>query len=117
MERASHRVLGLPLRLQMADAAANGTHRHLPSRGGPADRVLPLTFVARAPLRRPPRRKPTGDRALLTCTQHAVRRALKLPLLPQMAGATADGTHGNLPSSGIPANRGLPLKSARACMV
>ena len=58
-----------------------------------------------------------GDRAPLACTQRAVRRALKLPLLPQMAGAAADGTHRHLPSRGGPADGVLQLKLARACVV
>ena len=53
----------------------------------------------------------TGDRAPLTCTQHAVRRALKLPLPLQMAGAAADGTHCRLRARGGPADGLLPLKS------
>ena len=58
-----------------------------------------------------------GDRALLTCTQRAMRRALKLPLLPQMARAAADGTHRHLHARGGPADGVLPLKLARACVV
>ena len=59
----------------------------------------------------------TGDRAPLMCTQRAVRRALKLPLRPQMASAAADGTHRHVHVRGGPADGVLPLKSARACVV
>ena len=46
----------------------------------------------------------TSDRAPLTCTRHAVRRALKLPLPLQLAGAAADGTHRRLHVLGGPAD-------------
>ena len=59
----------------------------------------------------------TGDRAPLMCTQRAVRRALKLPLRPQMASAAADGTHRHVHVRGGPADGVLSLKSARACVV
>ena len=85
MERASHRVFGLPPGLQMPGAAANGTHRHLHALGGPADRVRPLNSVARAPLRRPPRRMPYWRPS--AAHVHATRRAP----CPEASAAAADG--------------------------
>ena len=58
-----------------------------------------------------------GDGASATCTQHAERRALKLPLLPPLAGAAADGTHRNLHARGGPSDGVLPFKSACACTI
>ena len=86
MERASHRVFGLPPGLQMPGAAANGTHRHLHALGGPADRVRPLNSVARAPLRRPPRRMPywRPSAAHVHATRHAP--------CPEASAAAADGS-------------------------
>ena len=117
MERASHRVFGLPPGLQTPGAAANGTHRHLHARGAQPtacchsnpSRVRPFAALRGA--------SRAGDRAPLTCTQRAVRRALKLPLLPQMARAAADGTHRHLHARGGPADGVLQLKLARACVV
>ena len=100
----------------MAGAAAGSIPRRLHARGDPADRVLPLKPVARAPLRRPPRRKPYRRPSVTHVPQHAVRRALKLLLLPEMAGAAADGTHRHLRARGGPADGVLPLKLARACV-